>query len=513
VVTLWDLSTGLATADLHGHTSEIRSVAFSPDGSQLASAGDDRTVRLWDVAASRETMCLRGHNAAVFAVAFSPDGNRLVSASMDGIVRLWNLPTGTEGPVLRGHTGLVQAVAFSPDGLSVASAGDDHTVRVWDAATARPRFILSGHSAPVRGVAFSPDGGCLASSSKDGTVRLWNTATGRELRAPLEHTPAARGLAFTNDGQRLAAADGEQVRIWDAITGQELLGLRGLPTQSFSTVAWDADGRRLAAAGNRPTTLAQSVMLWDATPLTPETLTEREARSVVSFWLAQAILKSDVAARIRADAGLRENVRQRALALVKPYAEARIRTQAADVVQPLFFKLLLRPKVLESLRANPTLSDPVRREALALAERFVEMPGALNRAARTVVRKPGAKPGACARALRLAERACELAPHEGTYYTTVGMVRYRLGKYTEAVEALTQADKLTAASGASSPVDLAFLAMSELQLGQRKQGARTLARLREAMQQPQWASDPEASAVTREAEELAKAKADGPPRR
>src|SRR5262249_4626456 len=154
------------------------------------------------------------------------------------------------------------------------------------------------------------------------------------------------------------------------------------------------------------------------------------------------------------DPSLGESVRRRALALVEPYAEARIRAQAADVVQRQFYKHLLRPEVLESLRADLTLSDPVRREALSLAERFVEMPGALHRAARAVVRKPGAEPGACARALRLAERACELAPYEGTYHTTVGMALYRLGKYTEAVEALTQADKLTAAGGAPSLVDL-----------------------------------------------------------
>jgi WD40 repeat protein len=112
----------------------VLSVAWSPDGAKLATAGNDGTVRLWDVAARRQIgEPLFGHNFAVSSVAFNPGGDVLASAGYDRTVRLWDVSSHQPiGAPFTGHTDSVYAVAFSPDGRTLASASHDGTVRLWD---------------------------------------------------------------------------------------------------------------------------------------------------------------------------------------------------------------------------------------------------------------------------------------------------------------------------------------------------------------------------------------------
>jgi WD40 repeat protein len=128
-------------------------MAFSPDGTALASGNHDGTVQLWNVATASQTALLEGHSDWVFGVAFSPDGTILASASNDGSVRLWNVATATQTTQLDGHNRAVRAIAFSPDGATLVTASNDGTVQLWNVA--RADLLVSVRlGAPVGAVAL-----------------------------------------------------------------------------------------------------------------------------------------------------------------------------------------------------------------------------------------------------------------------------------------------------------------------------------------------------------------------
>jgi WD40 repeat protein len=256
---LWDARTGQELLTLKGHTDAVRSVAFSPDGARLATASEDRTARLWDARTGQELLALQGHTGWVYSVAFSPDGTRLATASHDQTARLWDGRTGQELLALQGHTGWVSSVAFSPDGARLATASWDGTARLWDARTGQELLALKGRPGGVTSVAFSPDGTRLATAFYEGTARLWDARTGQELLALKGHTAHVYSAAFSPDGTRLATASYDQTaRLWDARTGQELLTLKG-HTVCVRSVAFSPDGTRLATAAGD-----QTARLWDA---------------------------------------------------------------------------------------------------------------------------------------------------------------------------------------------------------------------------------------------------------
>ena len=130
---------------------------------------------------------LPGHAGRASSVAFSPDGRRLVSAGVDGVFHVWDTTNWEKVASPRCHGGHVHRVVFSLDGKYLASGGSDATLRVWEAATGRPLLAFRGHTDTVYDVAYSRDGKYLASVSLDRTVRVWDAH-------PPPQSPARAGL-------------------------------------------------------------------------------------------------------------------------------------------------------------------------------------------------------------------------------------------------------------------------------------------------------------------------------
>jgi WD40 repeat protein len=262
-VRLLDARTGQPLLEFKGHTDSVTSAAFSPDGTQLATASHDGTARLWNARTGQPLLELQGHTGWVTGVAFSPDGTRLATASNDKTARVWNAHTGQLLLELRGHTDSVTSAAFSTDGTRLATASCDRTVRVWDARTGQQLRQLQGHTGWVTGVAFSPDGTRLATASYDRTARLWDASTCQQLRQLQGHTDIVCSVAFSPDGTRLATASTDKTaRLWDVHTGHALLELKG-HTDSVESAVFSPDGTRLTTTSRDGT-----ARLWDARPVT-----------------------------------------------------------------------------------------------------------------------------------------------------------------------------------------------------------------------------------------------------
>ena len=273
----WSLATESAEQVLRFHSGAVNAVTFLPEG-RMATAGVDARIAIWTTGHQQPDEIFDGHRAPIAGLAVSPDGSTLASASWDSTVRLWPLHSGAKR-VLEGHSQNVNGVAFSPDGKSLVSVGYDLTLRVWPLPDGLPevvtlpsplnavavaadgeiatggadgwvRFLTAGAMqadevqagpAPIVALAISPDGALIAAAGVGGTVTIIDRKARSVLRILVGPGSPVWSVAFLPDSATLltGGADGT-IRHWNALTGEPIgSSVRGTPADPLAAYAGD----------------------------------------------------------------------------------------------------------------------------------------------------------------------------------------------------------------------------------------------------------------------------------
>ncbi len=239
----------IATVD-RPYYYDIGGMAISHDGSHLA-IGTGGIVELMD-ATERERITdfrhTEGNRYTNWSVAFSHDGTLLASGSANGTIKVWNVNTREEAASLDGHTGQVLALDFSPDGTLLASGSRDNTVRLWNVATEAHVATLEGHTDGIVSLDFLPGGKLATKSWRDGTVRIWDVQT-RSQNSTI-NTDAVGTVALSPDGATLASSISWAIKLWSLSTGVQTGALNHMREYNYAQLAFSPDGTILAVTAN-----------------------------------------------------------------------------------------------------------------------------------------------------------------------------------------------------------------------------------------------------------------------
>lgn len=258
VLIIWDTASGTEEQRLSGHTDWVRSLDWSPDGARIASGSHDNTVRIWDPENGAETGRLTGHDTWIRAVAWSPDSNRLASGDIAGRLLLWNVENLTQEQEFSGHTGPVYHVDWSADGARLASAGGDGTVRVWAVAGNVEPEVLEGHRGEVFSAVWLADGNRVVSAGTYGEIHLWDLPSSAVVQ-----WEGAEGVILALDSaaqsnQLLTGAEDGQVLIWD-LDSRSVVAFNDQFTAPINGLDWSPDGRLIVLGADDRT-----VQVWSA---------------------------------------------------------------------------------------------------------------------------------------------------------------------------------------------------------------------------------------------------------
>jgi WD40 repeat protein len=520
-LTSWEVRTGRKLRSYFGHSGSIQCVSISPDGTRVASGDSSGEIKQWDalgsptqrlsvgrwtmsgptfspdgkmlaynywrgvevrdVAQARPGSLLlhRGYDedlgggSGVTSRAFSPDSRMLATACWRSDresrqttyeIRLWNLESGRMDRSFQGFKEFITQLVFSPDGKTLAfttrpvesGRSNEMTVKLWDLTTGKEQQSFS-----ATGMAFSPDAQTLALVGRDRqTLRLIDRSHGRDLWT-LKGRGGPGGVSFSPEGERLFFGGS----VWEVASGREICRLEGNDPIAYFSL----DGRRLFSATSTPTARA-ILRVWDAG--TGDLLLAVDVPGALlavrpDGWQC-AVASGDFEPTWLVDA--------RPLTL-----ELRQRHEAENLVAHLFQKPLFKQEVLAFLHELKTISEPVRREALALAQQQEHDPDLLNGRSADILIHSDRTPEEYRKALKWAAEAHRLEPEAGPTANTYGIALYYVGRYEEAIAALERSRQLNLRASQSNHYvyDLLFLAMAQWKSGRHEEAKATLQRARD----------------------------------
>jgi eukaryotic-like serine/threonine-protein kinase len=212
---LWNLATGMEKPDL-ALTHHAFDVAFSHDGGKLALGGDKQVLKVWDIASNREVVSFKP-KGQLKSVRFSADDSQLITASLKGSIELWDVSSGAKTREITGHQFAVNEAILNDEAGKLASAGVDGTVRIWNAETGEQLQLIEAHSGPAQSVSFTPSAKRLASRGNGDTIKIWDPETGSEMLSFLVLNGFGHHSTFDHQGDRLIIANGRNdVSVFDA---------------------------------------------------------------------------------------------------------------------------------------------------------------------------------------------------------------------------------------------------------------------------------------------------------
>jgi WD40 repeat protein len=302
VLKLWNVANGGRVMTFVGHTDQITSLAFSPDGRYAYSGSADKTLRQWEVATGKELRCIAGFNeGGVYAINVTADGRKLLAGSWGGEFRLWDIESARTVQSFKGYANIVSSISISPDGkraLSGSNTGktfylwdietgrelqaltvqsgkasfvnfskdgkhalsaNDESIRMWDLESGKEiRTIATGKFGIGAQFALSPDNRYMLSGGSENTVKLWDLKTGKEVRTFSGHSRKVISVAFSEDGRyALSGSYDEKVKLWDVGTGKEMRTFEGHSGMIYA-LAFSPDGKYVVSGG-----LDKTFKLWE----------------------------------------------------------------------------------------------------------------------------------------------------------------------------------------------------------------------------------------------------------
>ncbi len=246
-----------------GHGAVVSALAWSPDGSAVASASDDNTLHIWYAVDGQQLYSMTQHSPLVKMFAWSPDGHFIVDGIHDQgdehVVQVWDRKNGHTVLSYLGHRNKIRAVAWSPNGKYVVSSSEDGTVQVWEAQTGKHIVTYLAHPESVMAVVWSPDSQYIASGSDDGMVHIWYATTGQLMTCYTGHRNAVRTLDWSSDGRMVVSGSWDRsLHIWEAHTGRQQMQFMQ-HARLVTAVAWQPGGMLIASASKE-----KEVLIWDA---------------------------------------------------------------------------------------------------------------------------------------------------------------------------------------------------------------------------------------------------------
>ncbi len=242
-----------------GHTGEINSVCYSPDGKKILSGSSDKSLKEWLVVSGECLQTLTEHKGWVWSVCYSPDGEKILSCSQDSTLKEWSLDNGVCLQTFTGHKSEVTRFCYNKDGKNILSSSIDGNIIEWMVDTGRISKTFIGQSDKIICLCYSKANKKILSGSDDGTVKEWITSSGECLQVFAGHGDRVNSVCYSPDGKKaLSSSDDETIGEWSVVNGVCLnifIGHNGWVTYA----CYSPDGKKVLSGSSDKTIKEWSV--------------------------------------------------------------------------------------------------------------------------------------------------------------------------------------------------------------------------------------------------------------